>query len=507
MAQIANAVSSQLEELPSFADTVQVGVNTLDAYERGRVDINFFAGVALPDVCISALPHFYIACFQLIVIRDPESIGKILRFALGLPRGHAKTTFIKILMAYFLAYNVASFILIVSATQPNAENIVADINNIMGSPNMEALYGAWHSNLYTDNTTTKQCMYNGRPVTIMAKGARTALRGTNINNKRPEVIICDDMQTKENDDSPTESKALMSWFVHTLQKAIEPRGNRWIIYIGNMYSEQCILRQLQKSIGWVSLITGAILADGTPLWGELHSIESLMESYIHDESLGEAEGWFAEVMNDPRNAATSLLHTTLPSIEETQTVADGVFITIDPAGFKDDSDDNVICVHKVYGNRGAIAKTDAGKYNPKRVIEIALARAFEYGASVIGIETVAYQSTLKFWVEFFMNSMDIRGIEIVELKPHGRSKEQRIRLFVKEIYDSNYYHETPEERALFQWQAMAYKLGKKDNKDDILDAQSYGLDVRAEYWHLIRNNKVFLIDKQAASVVIDNTPF
>jgi hypothetical protein len=70
-----------------------------------------------------------------------------------------------------------------------------------------------------------------------------------------------------------------------------------------------------------------------------------------------------------------------------------------------------------------------------------------------------------------------------------------------------YTHKTPEERAVFTYQAMAYKLGKKDNKDDILDASAYGEDVRTEHWHLIRNNKVHLVDHSNSAVVIDNTPF
>lgn len=489
------------------ADTVNVGVSALDAYSRGKVDINFFAGVALPEVSLSALPMFYIACFQLLVNRNPQDIGKILRFALGLPRGHAKTTFVKIIMAWLLAYGMAKYILVVCATQPNAENIVSDVNTIMGSPNMEAIYGIWNDNLIADNVGTKKCNYNGSIVILMAKGAMTAVRGVNMENRRPDVIVCDDMQTKENDASPVESKALKSWFIATLLKTIDTRGNRIIIYIGNMYSEKCLLKQLQDNSTWISLITGAILSDGTPLWPELHSLESLLDSFLHDEQLGEADSWFAEVMNDPRNASTSLLPIDLPLSSTEYGIADGVFITIDPAGFKKTSDDNVIVTHEIHDGIGVIAKTDADKYNPKEVIEIAFKRAFEYGATVIGIETVAYQSTLKFWVEYFMKALDIKGIEIVELKPHGRTKESRIRIFIQELYLGTYKHKNLEERALFTWQAMQYKLGKADNKDDILDAQAYGLDVRTEYWHLIGNNIRKLISYPDATVVDDNTPF
>lgn len=489
-------------------ETVIVGTSIEDAKARGRHDINFFAGLALPDVSTSALPAFYIACFQLVVKRDIVSIGKILRFALGLPRGHAKTTFIKILIAWLIAYGYSTYVLIVCATEPNAENIVADVSNIMASPNMEAVYGLWHANLYVDNTVKKQCMYNGVPITLMAKGAMTAVRGVNINNERPDTIICDDMQTKENDASPASAKELKSWFVSTLLKTIETKGNRLVIYVGNMYSDTCILKQLQESRSWISLITGAILANGEPLWPELHSLESLLESFLHDEELGEGDSWFAEIMNDPKSSTNTLLPKELPVVPPINTNADGVFITIDPAGFRDSSDDNVIVVHEVHDGVGYIVKTDAGQYNPKELISLAFQRAFEYGASMIGVESVGYQMTLKFWIEYFINALDITGIHVVELKPHGRTKESRIKLFIQELYVGAYGHANPTERSLFIYQAMAYRIGKKKNRDDILDAQAYGVDVRKEYWHLISNNlSNKKLNSNNAKVVEDNTPF
>lgn len=488
-------------------NSIEIGTSTEEAYNRGRVDFNFFAGLALPDVCTTALPPFYILSANIILARSPENTGKVLRFALGLPRGHAKTTFVKLLLAYLIAYRMTFYALIVGAAEGNAENILSDLSNILGSPNMEAVYGNWHANLYTDNNSCKQCMYQGSPVTLMAIGSRSSVRGININNRRPGVILCDDMQSRENDLSDTESRSLMGWFISTLLKTIDVRGDRLVIYVGNMYSDKCILKQLQDSPQWISLITGAILATGEPLWPELHSLETLLEGFMHDDSLGLSENWFAEIMNDPRSVTTSLLPKELPVFPEENFTPDGAFITIDPAGFKNTSDDNVIITHETYNGNCYIVKTDAGKYNPKEVIEIAFKRAFEYNASVIGVEAVAYQSTLRFWIQYFIRTLDISGIEVVELSPRGASKESRIRLFIQELYLGTYRFKTAEEKAIFTWQAMAYKIGKKNNKDDILDAQSYGLDMRADHWHLIKNNAKLEERPEGAEVVVNNTPF
>ena len=105
------------------------------------------------------------------------------------------------------------------------------------------------------------------------------------------------------------------------------------------------------------MITGAILQDGKPLWPELHSLETLMESYYHDESLGMSHVWFAEVMNDPTNSAQSIFPKPLPDspIEEFELEqADGAFITVDPAGFRKNSDANEIIVHLKFGEMSAV---------------------------------------------------------------------------------------------------------------------------------------------------------
>lgn len=498
-----------LEELKPVdaVENIQVSVDASDAYEKGKIDINFFAGLALPNVCIYALPYFYLMVFQLLIKRDAKDIGKVLRFALGLPRGHAKTTFIKILICWLIAYDRSKFVLIVCATEPNAKNLLKDISSIMSSRNMEAVYGKWFDNLSVDNTNTKQSSYHNEIVTVMAIGSETSIRGLNLENSRPDLILFDDFQTRKNDESPVDSAKLFAEFVATFIKLIDTEGNRLIIYIGNMYSENCILKKLQDSPYWISLITGAILEDGMPLWPELFSLETLMESFLHDEQLGQADVWFAEVMNDPKNTKTSLLHKQLEGHPYGEFEPDGVFLTIDPAGYRKESDDNVIVGHGVYDGVGFIMKTIAGNMNPQELIRDALKMALELGASVIGVESVAYQQTLKFWIEFFMDKLQLKGITVVELKPHGRSKESRIREFITELYAGTYYHYNTEERAIFAWQANKYKIGKKDNKDDLLDAEAYGLDIRKEYWHLITNLKKNLENGSKAFVVEDNAPF
>lgn len=494
---------------PDISTLQEVNVATSEAYERGKVDINFFAALAMPEVCVFALPLFYVAIWQILSNRDEIDMGRLMRFALGLPRGHAKTTFIKVLICWFIVYDKVSFALIICANSDLADSLLADIHDILCSPNFTSIYGDWEAGLAIDSADTKKAAYHGRAVVLVARGWSAGIRGLNLKNQRPDLIFCDDAQTRKNDESPTERLSLMKELVGTIFKAIAPRGNRLIIYVGNMYSEECILNKFKNNSRWISMVTGAILSTGKPLWPELFSLEELMESYEHDEQLGMAILWFAEVMNDPKSEAQSLLPNQLPDCPVQQMDdPDGVFITIDPAGFRKTSDDNVISVHYKHDNIGYVVKTLKGIVDPKELIRNALILAVQHGASLIAVEDVGYQQTLGFWLTHFIKEGGLTGILVAPVSPHGRSKESRIRQFIQELYNQSYYILDGETRRDYVWQASLYKIGKKDNKDDLLDCIAYGLDVRNEYWHLITNLRRMPVTLDGeCRVVGGNTPF
>lgn len=510
MQLLTDSTSNKDKNSEDSTEAVQdVNVSVTEAYERGYVDINFFAALCIPSVCVFPLPAFYISIWQLLTTRDEESLNRLLRFALGLPRGHAKTTFIKILISWMIVYDKVSFPLILCSNAELADSLLADIHDILSSDNLTAIYGDWNAGMVIDSADTKKTLYHGRPVVLVARGWTAGIRGLNLKHLRPDLIFCDDVQTRKNDESPAERDTLLKELVGTIFKALAPRGNRLIIYVGNMYSEECILNKFKNNRSWISMVTGAILSTGLPLWPELFSLEELMESYEHDEQLGLAHIWFAEVMNDPQSVAVSLLPHPLPecpiqSIEE----PDGVFITIDPAGFRSNSDDNVIAVHYKHDNIGYVAETNMEEKMPDKIITTALSLALRHGASLIGIEDTGYQQTLAFWISFFMKERGITGIYVVPLKPHGRSKESRIRNFIQELYARNYFIMDAHTRRAYTWQASIYKIGKKENRDDLLDCIAYGQDVRNEYWHLLTNlRKIKGSIEGEATVVGNNTPF
>ena len=128
---------------------------------RGLVDFNFFAGLCAPSLMRSLFPGFYLALFKLITQgnTDPESV---LRFALGLPRGFAKTTFLKIVVCWLIVYKLNDYFLVVCSTESKALGFIADVDAMLSSPNMTQVYGDWTAAKLVDNAKLKTAHSQGR---------------------------------------------------------------------------------------------------------------------------------------------------------------------------------------------------------------------------------------------------------------------------------------------------------------------------------------------------------
>lgn len=442
-----------------------------------RDDLDYFAALMIPDIATSPFPSFYKKVWVYILQNlHILELHQIFRFALGLPRGHAKTTFIKLLVCYLLIHDYKfNFIKVVCATEPLAENFLADIHEMMRNHVITQLYGSWDNALVRDTMKIKRAKWQGRSIILVAIGAGTSTRGLNLEHERPQLIILDDAQTKENDDSPTDRTKLLQWLIGTLFKSLTKNKKKAILYIGNMYSNECILYIFSKMRQWISLSTGGILADGTALWPEIQTVDEMLEEYEHDAAAGLGHIWFAEVQNDPIGASIGLLDlddTIPPSVIEDYQDIDLYphrFITVDPSGMGDNSDDSAIAVHALMeGTKVGTITINSGVWSPAEIITRALTLALDWRVGIIFVESVAFQASLAFWMTQVIMNNNL-NIKVVPLPTGKSSKYTRIKRWIK-LWVTGHW-EVLEQRAYSKltFQIFQYKTDKTNNKDDILD--------------------------------------
>ena len=238
------------------------------------------------------IPPFHLEMWDLCCSDEPK-------VAIAAPRKHAKSS--AITYAYILAMMLLrqkSFCLLVSNTESQASEFLVSIKTQLESNEaLQEQYGI--KGLLKDTETNIICELNdGYQFRIQAKGSEQKVRGIKWINKRPDLIVCDDLEEDEQVLSPERREKFRKWFMN----ALVPCGsdNVSIRVVGTILHLDSMLRRLIDNKEWKHLFYEA--EDGNLknlLWPEKFSAEDLRkirQDFIED---GNAEGYSQEFRNQP----------------------------------------------------------------------------------------------------------------------------------------------------------------------------------------------------------------
>jgi hypothetical protein len=276
-----------------------------------------------------------------------------------------------------------------------------------------------------------------------------------------------------------------------------------------MYPEQgSILRKLKFNKTWIKFISGAILADGTAIWEELRSLESLYEEFESDVASGHPEIFFSEVLNDTEAGSNTTIDFTQfkPWIWAEEDEPQGKFIVIDPSTGKG-LDLDAIGYFEVYDQQLCMRKAIQDHYSPLGLIKAAIVMALTTGTRLIAVEAISYQFTFLFWFNKICEAMRIEGLILVPIYCPQQSKNSRIAGGLKATEKGEIILH-PDVRPQVQRQAADWKPLKRDNIDDLLDLIAYAPKVLAD--HEVEVTSLFgeALDPHTVNGVIEhNSPF
>lgn len=163
--------------------------------------------------------------------------------ALAAPRGHAKST--AITHSYGVAnivFREASFILIVSDTETQAVFFVQDIKKeLTENDDLRKLFGIRGLVKDTDSDFIIE-FEDGHKARVIAKGSGQSLRGVKWDGKRPDLILCDDLENDEIVMNKERREKFRRWFSGTLIPCLSKDGK--IRVIGTILHTDAMLERL-----------------------------------------------------------------------------------------------------------------------------------------------------------------------------------------------------------------------------------------------------------------------
>lgn len=486
------------------------GYKHQEVFNLAKTDMDFFAGMALPDVYKYAFPDLYLQLWALVTstFYKPRDFSRI---ALGLPRGFAKTLVVKLLILYAILYTPKKFILVLCENEDKGKSILADVEDMLSEPNIKAVYGDWTVAQESNTLIRKKFAFRNKNIIIRCAGAGTGIRGISEKFARPDLIIFDDIQSREESESAVQSQQLKTWMQGTAMKAKSPEGCTYL-FVANMYpTKGSLLKQLKADPTWIKFIVGGILSDGTSLWEELQPLKQLLEEFQSDVAAGQPQVFYAEVLNDgDASVNTSFDITAIPPYPYTeQELSSGAFVVIDPATDKENADFVAIGGFVVIDGRPVLRKLTEENLSPGDTIREAVKIALSIGASLIVIESVAYQYSLKYWTEQIFLQLGLHGIQVVDIYPGSMSKNSRILSMFKQLVPSKLDSSDsvpnlllhPEVKAQVTTRITQFNPLSTKNVDNVLDLLTYAPRVLSEFDSLIAVNSPIQV-----SDIIDAVP-
>ena len=497
--------SEELESGP--AQIVETAFQIDQVQESAKNSLDFLAALATPETFKYLFPMVYKSVWQwlLTYVHKKRDFSQL---ALGLPRGFAKTSLMKLFLLYCILFTSRKFILVLAENTTKAINIVSDVMDMLSEPNIVKVFGDWRVGVETDRQDLKKFGFRGRNIIVMA-GTVETIRGITLKNARPDVMVLDDIQSRSVAESQSVSDSLEREMYGTAMKAKSPEGCLFI-FIGNMYpTKWSILRHLKTNPNWIKFIAGGILADGTSLWEELQPIAQLHREFQNDLAAGHPEIFYSEVLNDENASANHAIDISkIPQYPfQDSDIPGGKFLVIDPSNDKVNSDAVSIGYFEVHNGYPVLRKLVEGRLSPGDTIREALKLCFTYQVSLIAIESNAFQYSLLYWFNFITAQMGVSGIEPVEVYSGSANKNSRIlAMFLQLLKGEVWIH--PDCVPAAHLQITQFNPLKRDNTDGILDLLTYGPKVIELYSHqLINSNIIEAQEYEATEVVEHNSPF
>lgn len=458
--------------------------------EAMRYDNRLFIAFMLGEELSLPVPDFHVEGLNLMCNMNIQHLLDLL------PRDHAKTTLAKLAICKLFWYEDFRFGAYISNTHPVAAAACLDIVNFLSGPNQESVFGKVEFITKRDAEgffKFKLWKYpkNGaeqiHTIMLKAQGAGMQVRGLNIENQRPDLMVIDDLEDRENINTKEQLQKLRVWTFGTLFKAMNKLRNKKL-WLANLIASRSITAGLLTDPDWFVVRKGCIVKgpDGkpTPLWPDKFPMDWIRKDYLAYKRHKLLHVWFAEMMNQPIVDGLGLIASEdieyAPPIVDPQQIQ-YAFITIDPAiSKKREANRAAIAVHGWAYTHWQICEVIAEQgLDPISLFRVVVSLCIKWRTGVVGIESDGFQASLQFVFQHLAYEYPHIRFLFVPVYSQQRTKTSRLKSWCAFIADASY--KLPDDDIEITQQLLTYDPNKEDNDDDVIDTCAYGVQMQELY--------------------------
>lgn len=225
------------------------------------------------------------------------------------PRDHAKST--GLTFDYILAevcFRSSDYVILIGSTEDKAAEQLSNISEELETN--EDLRRDFGIRSFESQTKTEVIVVHddGHRFRILARGAEQKIRGAMWKGKRPNLIVCDDMEDDEQVENKDRRAKFRRWFFRAAKQALSKSGK--IRIHGTILHEDALLPRLQKNKMWKMLFFKAHKSYNDfseLLWPERWTAEDLLARRTEFEEDDDSAGYSQEFLNTPLDGNAAYL--------------------------------------------------------------------------------------------------------------------------------------------------------------------------------------------------------
>jgi hypothetical protein len=275
-------------------------------------------------------------------------------------------------------------IIIGSSEARAAERLAAISNEMKTNETYRAAIGDQVGEVWTQ---TKLVLRNG--AAIQAMGRDQDIRGIKHLDWRPDLVLVDDFEDKDNVQSPEGRRRTLRWFLAELRPACDPRHK--VRVLATPMNPESVPMQLINRARWPSRVVPILHLDAAgrerPSWPEGFPMAWIEDRRREYAALGEIDLWESEYMVNPVSAATRVFRPEHFKVEPQVRAWQAVYAMIDPARTaRRTSATTGWAVWSWVRNRLIVWEAGAKYLLPDEIVDLAFRIYRDYGPVEVGVE-------------------------------------------------------------------------------------------------------------------------
>lgn len=397
-------------------------------------------------------------------------------------RDGAKTTLLRAFILQRVCYGISFTILVISASQDHSIHTIRWLKRqIERNSLISGTFQLKPGSKWTDEWISIENVVLGQTINILAAGITGQVRGFNLDDFRPDLILCDDILTDESTKTPEGRKKTEDLFhgaiVNSLAAATESPLAK-VVLLQTPFHDDDLAMKCSNDPAWNPIVYGILDDNDKSRWESKFPTAAVHVDREAAFKAGRKRVWMRE--KACKIVKTEDVHLNSDLLKYwTQIPAKSVrLLIIDPASSDSTrADDNVVMTIAISGMDVYVLRYNATKNTmPDEAASYFFQHARDYAPLLkAGVEGVSYQRTLKWYIEREMRARRLY-VPIVHIDDR-RSKADKILQNIPQLlaYGHLWIHPS---MTSFITQMDDYDPAPTSRAhDDILDALAMGINL------------------------------